>query len=200
MKIIPLTAVLLFLGYGQARDSKCNSGEIADDNGICIEPRYIQGCHQYSSAITCGKCEYSTHCLSQNTKRPSRACANTLRKLESPAASRKTVENALSAMLDSKLLRVEPANKTLLSAASRKMKMDHSASTAPQVLHDKFRIFFIRWQVRAWHQRVREVPKLNFARHLLFLQEVLQPRQQRLPQEQNFGLRVRNQSSVREVL
>lgn len=126
MKIIPLTAVLLFLGFGQARDSKCNSGEIADDNGICIEPRYIQGCHQYSSAITCGKCEYSTQFLSQSTKQPSRACVNTSRKLESPAASRKIVGNALSATWDSKLLKMVAARKTSSSAAYRKTKMDLS--------------------------------------------------------------------------
>lgn len=63
MKIIPLTAVLLFLGLSQARESKCNAGEIVDDNGICIEPKYIQGCHLYSSSITCGKCEYSIDIL-----------------------------------------------------------------------------------------------------------------------------------------
>lgn len=67
MKLIAL--VLLTFGLAQANDIKCQSGEVPDPSGICIEPKFIEGCHQYASAFTCNKCEYSTHfcnCRVQN--------------------------------------------------------------------------------------------------------------------------------------
>lgn len=37
---------------------ECGQGQVPDPNNICIEPKYIQGCHKYATVNTCQECEY----------------------------------------------------------------------------------------------------------------------------------------------
>ena len=47
----------------------CEEGKVPDVNQMCIKPRYIEGCAQYSTPETCNKCEFSIDFVKVDYKR-----------------------------------------------------------------------------------------------------------------------------------
>jgi hypothetical protein len=55
MKIVFVTLCLLLAGTIALN---CEQGFVANSLNICIEPRYIEGCNQYKTEISCKTCDY----------------------------------------------------------------------------------------------------------------------------------------------
>lgn len=56
-----LLFVLASVGLASAKTESCPSGEVLDVNGVCIEPKFIEGCSSYAATLACSQCEYSKY-------------------------------------------------------------------------------------------------------------------------------------------
>lgn len=37
----------------------CGSGSVVNHQGVCVTPKYIEGCFTYASSTTCNQCVYN---------------------------------------------------------------------------------------------------------------------------------------------
>ena len=56
MKSILLIAIVYLLS---TVNGQCGSGEVLNQQNICVKPNYIEGCYQYASDTKCNLCVFN---------------------------------------------------------------------------------------------------------------------------------------------